>query len=121
MSGEEDVPEKIYFWLRFVLTAAAVIGVSHRTILVIVSALLLGTKTIPEQPVDGGEFVERPELQKEFLKAISSADSETVLVYGERGVGKTSLVRHALKNRRGVISVLIQDITHIGAQGEMIE
>ena len=121
MSGEEDVPEKIYFWLRFVLTAAAVIGVFHRTILVIVSALLLGTKTIPEQPVDGGEFVERKELQKEFLKAISSADSETVLVYGERDGGKTSLVRHALKNRRAVISVLIQDITHKGAQDEMIE
>lgn len=118
---ESKIYEEIYDWLRFLVLVVAVVGPFHRTILVFLSAQLLALKTTEESPVMDGKFVERSELQKSFLEAVSSIDSETVLVYGERGGGKTSLIHHALKNRKGVIAVQIKKTAHNEAQDEMIE
>ena len=118
---ESKIYEDIYYWFRFLVLLVAVVGPFHRTILVFLSAQLLALKTTEESPVMDGKFVERSELQKSFLEAVSSIDSETVLVYGERGGGKTSLIHHALKNRKGVIAVQIKKTAHNEAQDEMIE
>jgi AAA+ ATPase superfamily predicted ATPase len=51
--------------------------------------------------VRDGEYVKRPEKEKEVLVALKSPNYETVFVYGPRGSGKTSLIRHTFKGRKG--------------------
>jgi hypothetical protein len=120
-SEDREVFESVYFWLRCIVTVVVVVGPLHRRIVVTISALSLLVKTLSKSAVLDGEFVERPELETELLEAVSSPDSETVLLYGERGGGKTSLVHHAFRKRKGVITVNISKTTHDEAQDEMIE
>lgn len=117
MSAE---PEDVYFWLRFAVTAFAAIVIFHRRIAVTISGVLFAFKTIPPPTLDG-EFVERPQLEKEILNAVSSGNSETVLIYGERGGGKTTLIQHAFKKKRGVMTVGISATSYQEAQEEMIQ
>lgn len=115
-----SLPEDVWFWLRFALTAVAIIAPFHRRIVVVISGFVFALKTLPPPTLDG-EFVERPKLKEAILKAASSRFSETVLIYGERGGGKTTLIQHAFKNRRGVMTISIGAPTQKEAQDEMIE
>jgi hypothetical protein len=64
--------------------------VFHRWILVRCAAVKLYCKSV-EFRISDGEFVERPDLDREFTHALQAIESKTVLVYGIRGMGKRRL------------------------------
>ena len=94
--------------------------VFHRWILVRCAAVKLYCKSV-EFRISDGEFVERPDLDREFTHALQAIESKTVLVYGIRGNGKTSLIFHALRKKRGVISVDLKKNGHDDVQTEIVE
>ena len=67
------------------------------------SAFFLFFKKLPT--VVDGAFVDRRGLEALLLAAVDHRNSYTVLVYGDRGGGKTSLVQHAFSGQRGVVNV----------------
>ena len=103
--------------MRFVAISVAVIY----PIRAIVSALMLLFQVGPKEAISDGEFVERATLEKELLEALNEKQSKTVLVFGNRGGGKTTLIRHALSGRRGVINVSLKKTDHDEAQDELID
>ena len=118
-----DVAEVSYFWIRLITTALALVVmlVGRRPIAIHLSAFRLAMRRIDEVDVDDGEFVRRPKNQQEILASLENKRHETVFVYGPRGSGKTSLVNHALKNRRGVFEIKIFKKTLDEATAEFIE
>ena len=122
MSSEEsNLPAEIFFWMRFLAMVFPLLVFFHHRILVLLSASLLAWKLSPKPDLSDEEFIDRLELEAEFMEALGRKNSETVLVYGERGVGKTSLIQHALKNRYGVTFVRIRSIPHDEAQAKLLE
>ena len=65
------------------------------------------------------DYIARSGLEKEFLEKLNVKDFKIVLLYGERGSGKTSLAEHALKDRRGVMFIRIESDTQREALDEM--
>ena len=94
--------------------------VFYRWILVRWASLKLYWKTV-ENPVFDGEFVERRDLDRQLKYALQLKESKTVLVYGTRGNGKTSLIFHALRKQRGVISIYLKKKDHDEVQTEIID
>jgi hypothetical protein len=118
------------FWVpmltaKFALTAmlAFVASVAHRWITVRIDAWRLTSRQIAKLVVEDGEFVKRKSREDAFLyKLMESLGYETtVLVYGQRGSGKTSFIRSALRGRKGVITIRIGEKTHDEAEREFIE
>jgi hypothetical protein len=85
------------------------------------AAWYLPFKRISRLVVTDGKFVKRPTIEEAFYAALNSARFETVLVYGQRGSGKTSFIRSALQGRRGVISISIDKNTADEASKQMTE
>jgi hypothetical protein len=94
--------------------------VFHRWILVRCAAVKLYCKSV-EFPISDGEFVERSDLDRELTHALQAMESKTVLVYGIKGNGKTSLIFHALRKKRGVISIDLKKNGHDDVQTEIVE
>lgn len=61
-----------------------------------------------------GKFVKRQSLEDELSAELKSAlpEGKTVLVFSQRGSGKTSCIQFALKGQRGVIIIRIGKNTH---------
>lgn len=116
-----DVAEQFFFWFRLISSAFALVFFGRRWIVTRLAACRLAMKRMDEVDVFDGEFVTRPKLQEELLAALKSGNHETVFVYGPRGSGKTSLIQHTLKSRRGVFEIKISQKTHDDASAELIE
>lgn len=70
-------------------------------------AMLLPTLRMPSvDNITASHFILRPQLEADILKGPSSTTARYyTVVVGSRGVGKSVAVRHALKDRAGVIYV----------------
>lgn len=115
---------KFFFGLDLISStlALALLLFGRRWILIHLAAFRLALKRMDEVDVRDGNFVTRPQKQEELLTALKSENYETVFVYGPRGSGKTSLIQHALKGRRGVFEINIsQQKTHEDASKELIQ
>ena len=55
------------------------------------------TRHVPEY------LLPRPAIRASLLAALDDVDFNTVLVYGQRGSGKTTIIEHALEQRLGVV------------------
>mmetsp|Transcript_46237 Transcript_46237/g.112928 ORF Transcript_46237/g.112928 Transcript_46237/m.112928 type:complete len:122 (-) Transcript_46237:61-426(-) len=119
MSGEHWTQD-VFFWTRWALVVVSCLSVLYfRFSVVVLVCLLAWTRHQPILSVK--DFVERPGLQNKLLEKLESDDFETVLLYGERGSGKSSLVEHALKDRYGVVFIDIKKNTRSEAMDEMEE
>lgn len=122
-----DDAERLLLWIRVIFSgmltlAVTVLVFGRRWILVRLAALRLASKRLKGVTVRDGEYVKRPEKEKEVLVALKSPNYETVLVYGSRGSGKTSLIGHTLKGRKGVFEIKISEkSTGSDASVEIIE
>jgi energy-coupling factor transporter ATP-binding protein EcfA2 len=117
-----DATEDTYFWLKlFAASFAIVSGLGYRWFGVHVAACRLWMRRIDKLAVSDGEYVKRPAVEALFTAALKSEDHETVLLYGQRGSGKTSFIRSALNGRRGVISIRISKKTNDEVTKEFIE
>lgn len=123
MSEDTDIYEVFFWWLKTTAMALGVlITLNSRFVNVRISAVLLAFKTITPLVKVEGEFVNRGGLLEELKGALTIPDQSTVLLYGKRGGGKTSLIEHALKGRRGVIRISISKTrSHDDAQAELID
>jgi hypothetical protein len=114
--------EDAYFWLKlFTASFAIVAGLGHGWFLARVAACRLWMRRIDKAAVSDGDYVKRPAVEGLFTAALKSEDHETVLLYGQRGSGKTFFIRSALNGRRGVISIRISKNTADEATKELIE
>eukprot|EP00529_Nitzschia_sp_RCC80_P021278 CAMPEP_0113469724 /NCGR_PEP_ID=MMETSP0014_2-20120614/16053_1 /TAXON_ID=2857 /ORGANISM="Nitzschia sp." /LENGTH=392 /DNA_ID=CAMNT_0000362223 /DNA_START=55 /DNA_END=1233 /DNA_ORIENTATION=- /assembly_acc=CAM_ASM_000159 len=113
--------EDAYFWVKFLAALAAVVATfGYRFVAVFVASCRLSLKRMPVTDIPDGSFVKRPQLESKLLNALARKTSPTVLLYGPRGSGKTALIEHALKGRRGVLAIDIDKKSHDEAQDEMI-
>ena len=116
-----DAAADVYFWVKLFAALLVIVTTLHRWIAVHTASWCLSLKRIEEVVIDDGEFVKRPTLQGILSTALRETGSKTVLLYGQRGSGKTSFIRYALKGRRGVLSIQITKKTHDEASKELIE
>lgn len=119
----KDAAEQILFWVRLISStlALALLLFGRRWILIHLAAFRLALKRMDEVDVRDGKFVTRSHKQEELLTALKSENYETVFVYGPRGSGKSCLIQHALKGRRGVLEIKISEKTHEDASIELIQ
>jgi hypothetical protein len=118
-----DVAETFYFWLRWISSALTLLIMTFggmRWIAISLAAFRLSMSRIDSVRVPDGEFVRRSKDEKELLDALKSDFHDTVFVYGERGSGKTSLIRHALQERRGVFEMKLFGQTDADVTAEFI-
>ena len=101
--------EPALVWVRLIQAVIAFIPVCLFVfwwwILAYAAALVLAWKKIPALVVTDGEYVKRPHIESAFVAALQSENSETVLIYGPRGSGKTSFIRSALRDRQAVLAI----------------
>jgi hypothetical protein len=71
--------------------------------------------------IPDGEFVERLDIDRKLKAALQDRASETILVYGARGSGKSSQICDTLKGKWGVISFEVKKTGHNDVQDELIE
>jgi hypothetical protein len=71
--------------------------------------------------IPDGEFVERLDIDRKLKAALQDRTSETILVYGARGSGKSSQICDTLKGKWGVISFEVKKTGHNDVQDELIE
>jgi hypothetical protein len=118
-----DAAEETFTWLKLVTTAVVLGGAAFAFNLVPVrfAAWYLFFLKIEELDIVDGDFLERPYISREFTEALESPYFETVLLYGQRGNGKTTFLQSALKGRRGVLSIAITKRTGPEASTELIE
>ena len=107
-----DNAEQALFWFRLAngaiaLLTGGIVVLFCRWIRVRLAALSLLTKRGKRVAVPDGEFVLRKEKKEEILEALADEYYTTVFVYGRKGSGKSSLIRHALENRRAVFEIHI--------------
>ena len=116
-----DAADDAFFWVKLLTAMVAIVATfAHRWIAVRVAAYRLSLKQIAQVVVTDGAFVKRPSLEGELFAALKNADSPTVLVYGQRGSGKTAFIQFALNGRIGVLEINIDKKTHDEAQDELI-
>jgi hypothetical protein len=116
-----DGAEAFYFWLKVVSALITIIGgLAYRWIAVQAAAWILASKQIEPLFIDDGDFVTRHGVSKEFLEARTSLTFKTVLLYGQRGSGKTTFLCSALKGQRSVLVIKIKGINRDEASEEFI-
>jgi hypothetical protein len=93
-----------FLWLKL-FPALFVLIAGHRFIAVRLAVCRVWMQRLTEVHILDGEYVERERLTDVFNAALKSAQHEMVMLYGQRGTGKSSVIRSCLKNRRGVISI----------------
>ena len=115
--------EYTYFWVKL---DAAMFGPLRHVVGTSLDCstrccLPLATKRLKRVDVSDGEFVKRPAIERKLSAALKTSPPETVLLYGPRGSGKTSMIHYALGGRRGVFSIRITKDTHNDVCDEFIE
>jgi hypothetical protein len=97
-----DDSEQFYLWVRVISSTLALASVvlGRRWTLIRIAACQLTTKRMSGVVVRDGTFIRRLKEQDTLLTALKSPNHETVFVYGPRGSGKRSLIRHALMGRQ---------------------
>lgn len=116
-----DGAEQGYFWIKFLAATVTFACLFFgRWIVVRLAALRLALRGIDVVEVPDGDFVKRPDAQRELLTALASEYYKTVFVYGQRGSGKTSLIQHALQGEWGVLDIKVRALTGEAASTEFI-
>ena len=116
-----DGAEQGYFWIKFLAATVTFACLFFgRWIVVRLAALRLALRGINVVEVPDGDFVKRPDAQRELLTALASEYYKTVFVYGQRGSGKTSLIQHALQGEWGVLDIKVRALTGEAASTEFI-
>lgn len=106
----DDAGEKTAFWLKVIVPLIPfLLMLKYSAISTGMAAIVLAFKKSMYDSVKG-DFVAREAEESMLWSAIYDNDlSLTVLVFGDRGCGKTSMIQHMLKNRRGVMTVKIKN------------
>jgi len=99
-----------------VITAVIVF---HWHLLVLLASISLYFHKL-QPAISDDSYVERPELEEEIKRALNYKESFTVLVYGEKGGGKTTLMKQCLKNRRGVVHFDLDSMTTEEAKSDFL-
>jgi hypothetical protein len=114
--------EHTYFWVKLVSALLAIVAtLAHKWVAVHAAAYYLALQRCREVVVHDGEFVKRPAIEGEFSAALIAKDYRTVLVYGQRGSGKTTFIYSALSGRRGFVSIKIDRKTGDDASKQLID
>lgn len=118
--ADEQWTQVINFWMRWAATALPLLAFLHFRFSVFVSVFLLAL-TRRKPTLSDIDFIDRSGLETKLLEKLKVFDFKTVLLYGERGSGKSSLVEHALKDRWGVVFIDNKNSTRKEAMEEMEE